>query len=180
MRARQHRTSISRSNSSLTKTARVQQNVTNNYNALQTTITNNYNTLESTVLYPVVLFGDGSDGAMVADGSNSMNGATLSGGNYFLNRDVFFASLTLSTIIRTQGYRIFVRSMCTLMSTAVIEYNGQPGGNGASEVGGAGAAGLGSGTIGGSAAGANGIGGGPADFSVDSRQATQDLGRRTH
>lgn len=56
-------------------------------------------------------FGDGSDGNAVLDGSTAVTGATRSGVNYTLTRDVFWENATFSNAatLNTQGFRVFVR-----------------------------------------------------------------------
>lgn len=82
-----------------------------------------------------------------------MPGATLAAGSYTLNRDVFFVNLTMampsdSVGIDTNGFRLFVNgTLTTALGSGVIANPGKnasgvtPGGNGATNVLGAGVAG---------------------------------------
>ncbi len=80
----------------------------------------------------VFSFGDGSDGAGVADGSTALAGASLAANVYTLTRDVYYTNLTVSTgvTIKPSGYRIFGTGILTLNGTATIQTNGNAGGNG--------------------------------------------------
>jgi hypothetical protein len=53
--------------------------------------------------------GDGSDGAMVADGTNTYPFATLASGTYLLNRDVYLSSFSISATkhLVAQGFNIY-------------------------------------------------------------------------
>lgn len=109
-------------------------------------------------------FGDGSDGAGVADGSTALAGATLAANVYTLTRDVYYTNLTISTgvTIKPSGYRIFGTGTLTMNGTAIILRNGNNGSNGANGSGGVGGAGgsggaaLADGYLKGSVAGATG------------------------
>ncbi len=109
-------------------------------------------------------FGDGSDGAGVADGVTSLAGASLSGSTYTLTRDVYYTSLVVSTgvIIKPSGYRIFGTGALTLNGTATIQRDGNagvagPNSSGIATAGGAGGAALPDGYLKGSLVG--GVGG---------------------
>lgn len=88
-------------------------------------------------------FGNGVDGAGVADGSTALAGATLAGSTYTLTRDVYYTNLTVSTgvTISPVGWRIFGTGILTLNGTATIQANGSSGGDGASSGGATGGAG---------------------------------------
>lgn len=116
------------------------------------------------------LFGDGSDGAVAMNGTNTFAGfATLVGSTYTLTRDVFATSLTVSSGVTLQpaGFRIFCQG--TVTNAGTIAYNGNnasgatKGGNAASgslqggQSGGAGLA-TGTGAAGGTANGTIGTG----------------------
>ena len=123
------------------------------------------------------LFGTGSDGAVVMDGSNTFPFATLAGSDYTLTRDIQTTSLTVNAGIvlgtGTGGFRIFCQGSVINQGTisgggggssgaggAVA--NGSPGGNGTISTYGFQAGGGGGGGASGSATpgGAGGIGGG--------------------
>ncbi len=55
------------------------------------------------------VFGDGSDGAAVLNGTNTFSWASLAGSTYTLSRDVFTSALTISSgvTLHTQGFRVF-------------------------------------------------------------------------
>lgn len=116
-------------------------------------------------------FGDGGDGAGVADGSTAVPGMTLSGSIYTLTRDIYLTDLTISTgiIIKTNGYRIFGIGTLTMNGTAQIQRNGNAGtsgGNASQNIGGsagAGGAALADGYLKGSQAGGNGAAGANGD-----------------
>jgi hypothetical protein len=93
-------------------------------------------------------FGDGSDGAITADGTTTIAalGAAPSSSIYTLTGDVNATNLTINTgvKIKVSGYRIFVSGLLTLTGTAAIHADGGNGGNGSgggSTGGAAGAAG---------------------------------------
>jgi hypothetical protein len=71
--------------------------------------------------------GDGSDGVGVADGSTALAGATLSGGNYTLTREVYYTNLTISNgvTVYPAGMRIFCTG--TLAVNGKISRNGNSG-----------------------------------------------------
>ncbi len=85
-------------------------------------------------------FGDGSDGAGVADGSTALAGAGLVGSTYTLTRDVYYTDLTISTgvTVNPGGYRIFGTGTLTINGTGKIARNGVNGGNGGNGSGGLG------------------------------------------
>lgn len=103
-------------------------------------------------------FGDGSDGAGVANGSGALAGAGLVGSTYTLTRDVYYTDLTVSTgvTIKPAGYRIFGTGTLTLNGTAIIERNGNAGTSTSNSTGGAGATALADGYLKGSLAGGRG------------------------
>lgn len=75
-------------------------------------------------------FGDGSDGIAIADGTATVPGMSLSSGTYTLSRDVFFQDLTVSVLVRTNGFRLYVSDTCTINAGGVFSVNGGAGGNG--------------------------------------------------
>lgn len=80
-------------------------------------------------------YGDGSDGAVVLDGSTPFNAfSTLSGTTYTLTRDVYFTDLTLNdgAYIVTAGWRIFCSVSLTVGNGAsgFIYWNGPGSGAG--------------------------------------------------
>lgn len=105
-------------------------------------------------------FGDGSDGAGVADGSTALAGASLGGSTYTLSRDVYYTDLTISTgvIIKPAGYRIFGTGILTMNGTANINATGNNGSDGSLfGAGGAGGGALAAGYL--AAGSAGGLGG---------------------
>jgi hypothetical protein len=62
------------------------------------------------------IFGDGSDGVATCDGLTAVAGMSLSGGNYTLTRDVYFATLTVNVGITVNygGYRLFCAGLLTV------------------------------------------------------------------
>lgn len=131
------------------------------------------------------VFGDGSDGAIVFDGSTLHNGySALSGGTYTLSRDIYATTVVVNTgvTIKPVGYRIFATVSVTGLGTAAITAFGNNGtaagaggansGNGSLGAGQAGAAGgtaagtigngggMGTGNSGAGGAGSGGAGGG--------------------
>src|SRR6267143_6495214 len=119
------------------------------------------------------MFGDGSDGALVFDGSAStVDGALASPRNlniartgsspnyvYTLTRSVFCSALTVGANItlKTAGYKIFCSGLLQVASTGKISYVGNDGGVGSAGDG------LAAGEVGGSAAGGAGGAGDPTD-----------------
>lgn len=106
------------------------------------------------------VYGDGSDGSVYFNGTNSYNFATLNSSTYTLTRDVFATDFTVESgiVLITAGYRVFAQLYITVSGT--IHNNGSDGSGttggtgglgGFFKAGGAGAAGLGTGS-----AGANG------------------------
>jgi hypothetical protein len=103
--------------------------------------------------YSPGIYGDGSDGTHTADGTTSVPGMTLSGGKYTLNRDGYYANLTINAgvTVVNGGFRLFVNGTFTCNGhystdggTAVDTSSAVLGGGG----GGAGGSGSGTGTIG--------------------------------
>lgn len=95
------------------------------------------------------LFGNGSDGAGVADGSGTLAGLSPSSSIYTLTRDVYFTDLTISTgvTIKANGYQIFVSGTLTINGTGTIQNNGGDGSAGVTGSGSSGGAGGGGGTL---------------------------------
>lgn len=104
------------------------------------------------------LGGDGSDGAAVFNGTDAVTGASRSGSDYTLTRDVFYTDMTISTgvTVNPAGYRIFGTGTLTLNGTGKIFRNGNAGSNGVDHTGGAGGAALADGYLKGSLAGTTG------------------------
>jgi hypothetical protein len=98
------------------------------------------------------IFGDGSDGSLVYDGSTTILGMAPSANVYTLTRDIYASSLTVNTgvTIKTANFRIFCTG--TVSITGTIKSDG----NSATTV--SGGAGTGTGTI--CASGGNGGPGG--------------------
>lgn len=133
----------------------------------------------------IASFGDGSDGTATLDGTATVSWATKSISTYTLNRDVYAANLTVtggSTILMTNGYRIYVNNVLTTAAggkisaagnNAIANVGGVVGNTGSVQSGAAGGNGgsTGAGSQGGSVtnslcsgaggggAGANGAGG---------------------
>ena len=114
-------------------------------------------------------FGDGSDGAVNLNGSNTYPFATKSGSAYTLTRDVFATTFTvpLGSTLHANGFRVF--GTVSIANAGMVERDGNngnsgtAGGNavGVASVGtkglkGTGATALSSGTLFGSVAGADG------------------------
>lgn len=59
------------------------------------------------------IYGDGSDGTATCDGSTAVAGMTLSGGNYTLNRDVYFTSLTVNSgvSVNANSFKVFALTL---------------------------------------------------------------------
>lgn len=109
-------------------------------------------------------FGDGSDGAIAFDGTNTYASfASKSGSDYTLTRDVYASSMTFtnSATLNTAGYRIYCRGAIdttgTALSGGVIK---NPGGNASAGTGGTAAP---AGSLGGGGAGGNEAFGSGAD-----------------
>lgn len=100
------------------------------------------------------VYGDGSDGTAVCDGTSTVVGMTLSGGNYTLTRDVFFTNLTINSGVSVlpSGFRVFA---LTLTVSGSLNADGSPGTatTGGAPGGGTGASPLAGGGIGGFSAG---------------------------
>lgn len=118
-------------------------------------------------------FGDGSDGAIAFDGTNTYASfASKSGSDYTLTRDVYASSMTFtaSATLNTAGYRIYCRGTIdttgTALSGGVIK---NPGGNASGATAGTGGA---AGSLGGG--GAGGAGGTPGGS--DGTDVTHSLG----
>jgi hypothetical protein len=95
------------------------------------------------------LFGDGSDGDVVMDGTTTLVGLgqyTINPGNlipasnvYTMTRDIFCEDLTINTgvTLRTAGFKVFVNGI--LLNNGTIESNGTSASGATQGVGGAGA-----------------------------------------
>lgn len=89
--------------------------------------------LAQTSITGVAEFGDGSDGAMTADGVTTYNNfSSLGGSIYTLTRDAYLTDLTGSNgvSINAAGYRLYINGTLTQNGTFVIYNNGGVGGNG--------------------------------------------------
>ena len=121
------------------------------------------------------VFGDGSDGDVVFDGSTAYAFATLSGGNYTLTRDVQATSITVDSAVSVFPAGYALRATDDISVVGRVNANGEGGaggaGGGANTGGGAGSnaatlatcgyvGGGGGGGGGGSAAGGTGGNGG--------------------
>ena len=85
---------------------------------------------------PSLIYGDGSDGAQVFDGSTTILGIVPSSNIYILARDIYLTNVTINTgiTVNTDGYRIFINGTLTFGGAgANISNNGGPaaGTNGA-------------------------------------------------
>jgi hypothetical protein len=77
----------------------------------------------------VGITGDGSDGFALFDGVGAVQGATLTGGSYFLNRDVFYSQVQVnsgvtaylaSSLTTGNPYRMFVNGTLTNNGTISV------------------------------------------------------------
>jgi hypothetical protein len=75
-------------------------------------------------------YGDGSDGDVALDGTNTFSWATKNGGTYALNRPVYANNIVVSNgaVINPNGYHLYVRG--TLTGALKVYSNGGNGGNG--------------------------------------------------
>jgi hypothetical protein len=97
------------------------------------------------------IFGDGSDGAVTLNGTNTYTGfATLAGSTYTLSRDIFATSLTISSgvTLLVNGFRVFCQGAVTNGGTISFP--------GISTVSSSGGAHTNSGSVQGGAVGGNG------------------------
>jgi hypothetical protein len=87
----------------------------------------NYDGLLEWKSFGTGIYGDGSDGSAICDGTTSVNGMSLAGGNYTLTRDVYFINLIVNTSVNVLGggYRIFVNN--TLTVNGSINVDGKSG-----------------------------------------------------
>lgn len=112
-----------------------------------TNSTNYYNT-----------FGDGSDGAVVLDGTSTVSGFTRSGTTYTQTQDIHSTAFTLNAgvTLKPVGYALFCTGTVTTAATSIVDLAGTPGAaNGTAGAGGAGAT---YGAGGGGGAGNTGVG----------------------
>jgi len=93
----------------------------------QSLVYDNYDGLLEWKSFGTGIYGDGSDGSAICDGTTSVNGMSLAGGNYTLTRDVYFINLIVNTSVNVLGggYRIFVNN--TLTVNGSINVDGQSG-----------------------------------------------------
>lgn len=118
-------------------------------------------------------FGDGSNGAVVLDGTNTY--ATLfskSGSTYTLLKDVFLTTLQVNSgvILEAAGFRIFAST--SINNDGTIRNNGGNGTNGSGTTGGTAGAASASGSFLGGVAGVNGAGTTGASFSGNNGTAS--------
>lgn len=71
---------------------------------------------------PDLVYGTGNDGSLVFDGTTTVLGIVPSSSVYQLNRDIYCYDMTVSASVRVQpnGYRIFVKNLLTLGTSARI------------------------------------------------------------
>ena len=124
-------------------------------------------------------FGDGSDGAVDLDGTNTYSFMSKSGSDYTLTRDAYLTDLTVSvgSTLTTNGYRIFGTG--TLTNSGTIKWNGNDGsnapGNG-NPAGGSGGAALADGYLKGSGVGGNGGAGNGTNAGSNTTATTNSIG----
>jgi hypothetical protein len=116
------------------------------------------------------LLGDGSDGALVLDGTSAVTGFSRSGTTYTLNRECHSTTFTVNTgvTVKTQGYAIFCQG--AFVNAGTIHDDGT------SSVATAGAGGGGSGTWSSGGNGGNGATGTPSTPAAVSALAVSGLG----
>lgn len=134
-------------------------------------------------------YGDGSDGAVVLDGTNTYAFLTKVSNTYTMTRDIFCTNFTLNSSITIvpANYRVFVNG--TASGNGIVAQNGNVGTSGTAAsgdthgVGGAGGAAIAgyfsspAGGAGGSGAdGLNGTGGSPATAGVSGSNITNSAG----
>lgn len=116
-------------------------------------------------------FGDGSDGSVTLDGTNTFSWASKSGSIYTMTRDVYCINMDIDSgvTLNPAGYRIF--GLGTLTIDGTIERDGNDGGAGTDGTylvggtGGTAGAALGDGYLKGSVEGQDGgDGGAPGDY----------------
>lgn len=114
------------------------------------------------------LFGDGSDGAIVLDGTTAFNNfSSLAGSTYTLTRDVYATNFTVNNAVtlKPAGFRVFCAGTFTDNTGSTVDVHG---GNGTA-AGAAGSAGGAQGTVGnGKTGGAGQTTAGSAGGSVNS------------
>lgn len=106
----------------------------------------------------VQFFGDGSDGAVNLDGTNTYASLfSKSGSTYTALRDMQLTTLTVASgsTLETAGYKIYGQ---VLDNSGTIQNNGSVGSNGSGSTGGPGGSGAPAGTTGGGKAGGAGFG----------------------
>lgn len=100
-------------------------------------------------------YGNGSDGAVDMDGTNTYSGfASKSSNVYTLTRDVFATTIKIETgvTLKTASFRIY--GMTSFINIGSVLNNGNDGGAGNASTSGTAGAALPAGTVGGSASGA--------------------------
>ena len=78
---------------------------------------------------PDPIFGSGSDGSVVFDGTSTVLGITPASSTYSLNRDIYCYNMTVadSVKIRPNGFRIFVQNLLSLGNASVIGWDALEG-----------------------------------------------------
>ncbi len=78
---------------------------------------------------PEIIYGTGSDGSVVFDGSSTVLGLAPSSNVYSLTRDIYCYNMTVSDSVRIQpnGYRIFVKNLLTLGDASRIGWANNTG-----------------------------------------------------
>lgn len=72
-----------------------------------------------------LIFGSGSDGNCDFNASNTFSFASLGGGEYTLNRDIYTLNLTASFPVNTNGFRVYVNgTLTTVTSFGRLQCNG--------------------------------------------------------
>ena len=73
-----------------------------------------------------VAYGDGSDGAASFDGTTTVAGATLLGGIYTLNRDVYYTTMVVtgSGFVRPSGFAIYAQTSIHVQSGGEVVGDG--------------------------------------------------------
>lgn len=87
-------------------------------------------------------FGDGSDGEIVLDGTNTFAFLSKSGSVYTMTRDIYANNLTINSgsTLEPAGFRIFVKE--TFGGAGTVRYNGNNGNANAGQTGGTGGTAL--------------------------------------
>lgn len=110
--------------------------------------------------FAVGLFGDGSGGSLVLDGSSTIGGMSRSGSTYTMTGDVFAVNLTVNSgvTLKTSGFKVFCTGTLTVAAGAFVDNAGNDG----AAIGTAGAATPNGTTVPGTAGGAGNVAAGTA------------------